>query len=515
MHVVEDLNQPVEHRHQPGGGVLRGDLLDRRAVWLVAALTLLGALVRFWQLGDWSFQATEMFTLRDSVRPQLSNPRPLGYLLNYFLVRPVLPLDEFGLRLLPALFGVLGIPVLYFVARRLVGTGAALFCILLLTLSPLHVMYSQLARYWSLVFLLSAVYPFALYLGIRDRNRTMLVVGIVTAILAVLAHPVSILLLGGPAIWIAARYLRPSRLRQLWSRKSFRWAVFGAAVLAIIVAIRFVPLLYGWIVQHDRNPGTGQFLQRPPAPPGLKQIFYLAAYLDSLTVPVALGGMVGLYLLWRERDRRLAAYLVSLAVFPLVFLALLSLRAPVSQYYLLPTTPIFFIGAGVFLDRIARLDWGRRPRWLIAATLTAIFVASGMPTLLSDMRDGRRYDFKGVAQWLTPRLGASDLVFSDQYMVTMHYLPATEVRKLRSGADLGAAAEELRQAGSNGGIWIVAPAPSHPFRTKLERGGLSKWIFDHCQLRHWEGVGRVDLRQHYLQVFRCPPTPTAEAAATS
>src|SRR6185312_1527604 len=93
------------------------------------------------------------------------------YLLNHYVVHPFIPLDEFGLRFLPALFGALGIPVVYAVGRRLVGERAALFAAALLAVSPLHVYYSQFARYWSLVFLLSAVYPYALYLGLRERNR--------------------------------------------------------------------------------------------------------------------------------------------------------------------------------------------------------------------------------------------------------------------------------------------------------------------------------------------------------
>src|SRR3712207_9536724 len=64
---------------------------------------------RFWKLGDWNFEATEMFTLRDSLRPRWNNSRPLGYLLNHYLVGTVRPLDELGLRILPALFGVLAV----------------------------------------------------------------------------------------------------------------------------------------------------------------------------------------------------------------------------------------------------------------------------------------------------------------------------------------------------------------------------------------------------------------------
>src|SRR4051812_32765035 len=142
--------------------------------------------MRFWRLGEWNFQATEIFTLRDSLRPQFRNPRPLGYLLNYYVVRPFMPLDEFGLRLLPAIFGVLAVPTFFFVARRLVSERAALLGAFLLTVSPVLISYSQLGRYWSLVFLLSTVYPYALYLGLRDRNRRAVVLGIVTGILGVL-----------------------------------------------------------------------------------------------------------------------------------------------------------------------------------------------------------------------------------------------------------------------------------------------------------------------------------------
>src|SRR4051812_42664196 len=100
---------------------------------LLAGLVALAFVLRFWRLGDWNFQATEMFTLRDSLHPRLTNPRPLGYLLNYLLVRPVMPLDELGLRVLPALFGALAIPALYFMGRRIVGPRAAFLAALLLT----------------------------------------------------------------------------------------------------------------------------------------------------------------------------------------------------------------------------------------------------------------------------------------------------------------------------------------------------------------------------------------------
>jgi hypothetical protein len=338
------------------------------------------------------------------------------------------------------------------------------------------------------------------------------VLGLVTGTLAVLAHPVSILLVGGPAIWLVFTYLRPANVKYLWSQRSFRWGAVLAGVLAVVAVVRVVPLLQDWISMHDQNPGMGQFLL-PKRPPGVQQLVLLTAYFESLTLPVVLGGAVGVYLLWQERDRTLGLFLGSLALFPLVFIALLSLRTPVSTFYLLPTAPVFFMGVGVFLDRLFRIDIGVRPRWLVPATLLAVFILAGAPTLVSQYRNGRRFDFRGVARWLEPQLSQGDVVYSDQPMVLAYYLKPTPVQKLRHNpAPLQETVSELPRSGGQA-VWIVAPAPAHALRTNLRAGGLAAWMYEHCQMRNTVGRGRLDFRQQYLQVYRCPPTvPPSEAA---
>lgn len=484
------------------------------AAALLAGLVVLALALRFWRLGDWNFEATEIFTLRDSLHLRASNPRPLSYALNYYLVRPFTPLNEFGLRLLPALFGVLAIPAFYFVSRRLTGSRAALLGAVLLTISDLHVFYSQFARYWSLVILLCAVYPYAIYLGVRERDRVALIIGLVTGVLAVLAHPVSVLLIGGPGIWLLAVSLRPHSLRKLWAYQGFRWGTLLATVLVALIVVRFFPVLQNWISIHDRNPGSGQFLNLPKSN-GLKQIIYLAAFAESLSLPVVLTAAAGIYVLWQGRDRFLAIYLTSLALFPIAFLTLLSARTAVSQFYLVPTLPVFFIGAGVLLDRLFEVDWKVRPRWLLPAVLTALVVTAGAPTLISQYRNGRRFDFRGAANWLGTRVAARDVVFSDQPMVLAHYLPAAKIDKLRTPDPLARSLNALRQAGAGGALWVVAPAPAHAFRTNLKQGGLARWLWDNCELRNTVGVGRIDFRQQYLQIYRCLPKPPGGALTGS
>lgn len=477
---------------------------------LLCALVVLGFALRIWKLGQWNLEATEIFTLRDSLHPKLSNPRPLSYLLNYFLVRPFIPLNEFGLRILPALFGVVAIPAFYFATRRLIGARAALFGAMLLTVSELHVFYSQFARYWSLVILLCTIYPFALYRGVRERNRPALITGLVALVLAVLAHPVAVLLVGGPAIWFFAVALRPASLRRWWGHQGVRWGALAGLVLLAVIVVRFVPVLYNWITIHDQNPGSGQFLNLPK-PNGIKQVIYLSAFVESLTLPLVLTAVAGICILWQGRDRFLALFLMSLALFPIAFLTLLSARTAVSQFYLVPVLPVFFVGAGIFLDRLFDLDWPLRPRWLVPATVTAIVLTAGAPTLISQYRNGRRFDFRGVATWLQPQVSANDVIFSDQPMVLAHYLPTATIQKLRTAEPLAQSLDSLGRSGEHGVLWIVAPAPAHAFRTTLRQGGLADFMWGNCQLRNTVGTGRVDFRQQYLQVYRCPPLAPGEA----
>ena len=482
----------------------------------LAGLTLLAFALRFYRLGTWGFDSDEVFMQRDSIALRPTNPRPLMYLLNHYLIAPLAPLDELGLRLLPAICGVLAIPAFYAIARRLVGPRAGLIGAFFIATSGLMVYYSQFGRYWTLVFLLSSVYPYALYLGFRDGDRRMLALGALTAVLAILAHPVSVLLLGGLGLWLIVVYGRRERLAQLWSQRRVRWAAILAAAVALLIAIRFIPILQNWVAIHDQVPVNekgGEFILHSPSGRGVKQISLLLAFVQNLTPPLVLAGVLGVCLLWRERARSLAALLACLFLFPIGFILLVQLRTAVSTFYLIPATPALFIGVGVFLDRLMETESGLRPRWLLAAAVGAMILADGAPTLVSQYRDGRRWDFRGAARWLDERLAPADVVISDQPLVVAYYLPHRQVQRLiADSARLSKAAGLARQTDPGGALWIVAPAPSHAFRTNPRLGSMNRWIYGNCQLRNTLGVGRVDFRQNFLQIYRCPPMPPAGPA---
>jgi len=290
----------------------QGGRQERMPVLIAAGLTLLAFVLRFYRIGAWGLDSAEVFMQRDSINLRFTNPRPLMYALNHYLVQPLMPLDEFGIRLLPGIAGVLAVPLFYAVVRRLVGSRAALFGALLVATNSLMVYYSQFGRYWSLVFLLASIYPFALYLGLRDRDRRMLSLGMVSAVLSVLAHPASILLLGGFGFWLVTVYFRRDQLAQLWSQPGIRLGATITLILGAVIAFRFVPMLQHWIAAHDAVPLSergGEFLLHTPGGRGVKQMSLLLGYIINLSPPLVLVGTLGVYLLGQAIDMRLALLL--------------------------------------------------------------------------------------------------------------------------------------------------------------------------------------------------------------
>jgi hypothetical protein len=283
-------------------------------------------------------------------------------------------------------------------------------------------------------------------------------------------------------------------------------------VLAGIITIRYLPVLGEWIAEHDEGV-TQDNLLHLPGRPGVKQIALLLIYIEGVTVTVALAGLVGMIWLWQQRDRALALLLACLLIVPVGMLVLLSLRTPVSITYLMPTAPVFFIGAGLFLDRLADTELGLRPPWLLPATITIFIIVTGLPTLLSQYRDGRRRDFRGVAQYLTDRLSPGDGIYSDQAAVLGHYLPGRFVGRLAADPDLlERSLRQLERSGHGEALWIVLPASAQGgLRTTPKVGSMSSWIYENCQLRNTVGVARFDFRQNQLQIYRCPSAPALAA----
>jgi hypothetical protein len=460
---------------------------------MLAVIVAIATFLRFDHLGYWGLEGAEIFTLRDSlVTYDLRGSRPLLFFLNYHLVRPWFGLGEIGLRLIPALSGILAVPALYYLVRRVSTSRAGLFAAFLLAVNALHVTRSQHGRYWTLVFLLSAAYPLAFYIGVRERKRVWIISSLLLGLLAMLAHPTAGLLAAGIGVWLIVTYGTRVDVQRMRASQSARW-VLAAAVLAVgLTAVWLIPLLRAWVATSHMKRLSGTAL--------------VLSQIDGLTAELSLVAIAGVLWIW-HRDRSLAAFLAALVVVPTAFLVALSYGTAVSTAYLFPTAPVFFIGAALFLDQVTRIPvepWTRR---LLASTVIAVLLASNVPGLWSQYRDGGRPDFRAAAAYLKGRLGPDDAIVSDQSRTLKHYLPGARITPLRRRPErIQASLDEVRLDGADGRLWIVVQASLRAgFKNhKLGLGPIADWVYGTCQLRQTVEQPRLDFRNNGLQIFQCP-----------
>ncbi len=163
----------------------RGYILSRLALPLLA-----GAALRIWQLPQQIVLQDEWHAVSAAVKQSFGhiathfqiadNCIPLSLFFKSLL--ETAGLTEFGLRLLPMVFGILGIVLLPLSVRRLLPDRDYLIFAFLLALSPLLIYYSRFARPYIITAVLSFLAVLFLYRWRREEKTKYLALYLLTGI---------------------------------------------------------------------------------------------------------------------------------------------------------------------------------------------------------------------------------------------------------------------------------------------------------------------------------------------
>ena len=469
MSDAESSGAGPERGPEPGGGAPRGPRADaerERRTWVPVALVLFAAglaLLRFVELGTWSLWVDEAHSLHDSRLPSAALERyPLGYLLT----RLVIGLrggavDELTLRLGPALFGALGIPLTFWGFAPVVGRRRAAFAALVVGVSGWHLTWSQTARAYTLMQDISLLGAGIYLRGLRGGRAAVVLAGLVVGSLAVFAHPSAALLL--PA-WVLAPLLLPL----------FRARLPAAPPRALLLTLGALglALLGGWAVgvwrdYADAKAGTS--LSHFALTTG----FYVT---PALGLAAAVGAAVALASL---RPFDLLAALVCLTV-GLVALAAAS-KVRVSAQYVFVLLPWIAVLATVPLAALRR-----RPvlnaAWIALLTLPGLVDCA----LYFGARHGNRPRWREAYAHVWNERGPNDLVFGMAAPVGEYYLaPRREVlRQHRSLVRLNPYTAGRPQLWSRRGrrIWFVVRHEDLATWEPEPRAALEQLLARECRL---------------------------------
>lgn len=154
---------------------------------LLLFIILLALALRLIRLGTYSFWADEAYNLvlsDDLVGiffhgRFLSTHPPMAYVLLFLWRMAGMGLNEWTIRALPALFGVLGVGAVYWLGKMLFDTRAGLLAAFILAVSPFHVLHSQdLKEYIYLPFFATLMVGFFYRAVMENRRRDWLLYGL-------------------------------------------------------------------------------------------------------------------------------------------------------------------------------------------------------------------------------------------------------------------------------------------------------------------------------------------------
>lgn len=272
--------------------------------------------IRLWGIGAQSLWHDEVLTTISASVPftqvaasveQNENKPPLYFFVMNLWVRAA-GLSEVALRLPSALFGAAAVGVIYLLGRDLLADRrAGLIAALLLAFSRYHIAYSQEARTYSLMFLLMLL---ACWFALRVTGRLSVFdqVGyVVSAALAMYAHPFAAFALAAINLFYVACFLigpRPATDLRRW------------IILQLAFSLAFWPwLAKTWLVVKTGLPWIVESVSFPMAMLSYAGSPALIALLLAL-----IGVALGYALIKRERGIVLLILLVLVPVFgPLAF----------------------------------------------------------------------------------------------------------------------------------------------------------------------------------------------------
>ncbi len=435
-------------------------------------ITLLAGALRFYSLGKWSFWIDEVLTIErsqhlfenitsysDFMDALAGHPSSL---VPTYIVLKIFGTNEWTARLVPALVGVLSVPILYFPVRKLLGPVVGLSSVLLLAVSPWHLYWSQNARFYIPLLLFYTLAIFAFYFGIEEDRPSYLVVSLLFLALAVKERLIALFFLPVVGSYLLLLVLLPMQKPKGLRVRNLLLMFLPALIVGLYFARGYVQEPVLWVEDF----GHGRVGQSP--------LSILSQFTSWVGVSTIVMAAVGTVYLSTTRGR------ISL---------LLGLGA---------TIPLFgTVAAALFQFSTDRYVFIALMSWLILASLAATELLSQAPKnvkvltlgvflillldpLRSDMQyfrytNGSRLDWRGAVDYVIPQKEPSDLIVTNKPEMVGYYL-GDEVTGMNM-AGFRIVSEMVEKNGTR--VWVIENEGLERVDPEFQR-----WVEEDFELVH-------------------------------
>ncbi len=400
----------------------------RRDGWFLGGLVLAGLVLRLFRIGTPSLWTDELFTanryhsdLWTVIRQ--SDPFPPFYYIIGKLWSLVSGLSEAALRFPSAVYSVLGVVALYFLARELFDRRTARVAAVLLAFSPYSINYAQEAKMFSLFWLLGTVSFWFLCRYLRTAARRDLAVYAAVSVVSIYTFYMGFVVL---VVENLIFFLLARRGRRGWLFAQL--AVLAAYVpwaLRLLKAIGRREEAMGWINPPE---SAGAFLMKLGAtitgnwvvPPRPAELALYGLILVSAWISWSAARRLHLRV-WTRGD---VLAVLALAVPPALFLTVdaVAHHVLIVRYLGFAHIPLMLLLARA----IAR--YAPPLRVLVAGLLIAGWTAVYLVPYYRDSLKIERQDWRGLAREIAARPAPGAVTVIDAWLVprVRYYFPGIQ-----------------------------------------------------------------------------------------
>ena len=224
------------------------DCPKKMQIVLLSVIVTFAAVLRFWNLGQWSFWIDEVFSVRDAQNLSFGSFRSIPNPIPYLAVKLSISIggnSEWGSRLIPCLVGIISIPAVFGLGRTLYNWRVGLFSSAFVACASWHLFWAQNARYPVFTFLFAVLTAWCFYLSL-ERDSTLLMIGaLVCCLCLILSHTLSVVIVPALAVYALICLIeKPSRKR--WLNLLIFFIPFAIPVFALVLPEVRGYLFSGW-----------------------------------------------------------------------------------------------------------------------------------------------------------------------------------------------------------------------------------------------------------------------------
>ena len=384
------------------------DCPKKKHILLLSIVVMFGALLRFWNLDQWSFWIDEVFTVRDAQRFSLESWQSIPNPIPYLAVKLSIAFTnngEWGSRLIPCIVGIVSIPAIFGLGRTLFNWQIGFLGGTFMTCSSWHLFWTQNARYPVFTLLFAVLTAWFFYLSLERDSTLLTISALVSCFCLILSHILSVVIVPALAVYAAICLLEKSSKKR-WLNLLIFFIPFAMPVLAVVFPQVRGYLFSGW--------GRNEW-QRSP-------LYIVLTLVHGVSIPIAVAAFFGFVATPLNKSTR---FLLCYAGVPLALFLIASQLQNVAGYYLFWTTPAYFILAGVACERVWRTVAPQSGGKILGSVMPCVLVV----TLLSQVylyfqiENGGRPKWREAFEAIQGEKRPTDKVVLSEPEMGRYYLP--------------------------------------------------------------------------------------------